>query len=91
MSSKPARAGFYPRLGVASPFDAHYDLVTSPVFSPLVLAIIRLTLGTYALFVAFYQLAYEALADDGTVNGCVHASSLCAVPRARSSRPNSGH
>ncbi|RDX54365.1 hypothetical protein OH76DRAFT_1540024 [Lentinus brumalis] len=69
MSSKPARAGFYPRLGVASPFDAHYDLVTSPVFSPLVLAIIRLTLGTYALFVAFYQLAYEALADDGTVNG----------------------
>ncbi|KAI0713406.1 hypothetical protein C8Q76DRAFT_620255 [Earliella scabrosa] len=62
MSTKPARAaGFYPRLGVSSPFDAHHDFVTSPVFSPLVLAILRLTLARYALFVTLYQLIYDAV------------------------------
>ncbi|RPD59105.1 hypothetical protein L226DRAFT_99274 [Lentinus tigrinus ALCF2SS1-7] len=69
MSTKQARAGFYPRLGVTSPFDAHHDLVTSPVFSPLVLALLRLTLATYALFVALYQLIWEAVREDGTANG----------------------
>ena len=71
MSTKPARAaGFYPRLGVSSPFDAHHDFVTSPVFSPLVLAILRLTLATYALFVTLYQLIYDAVKTHD-VDGCV--------------------
>ncbi|KAI0747665.1 hypothetical protein C8Q80DRAFT_1167970 [Daedaleopsis nitida] len=52
---------FYPRLGVSSPFDARHDFVTSPVFSPLVLALVRLTLGTYALVVLLYHLIYEAV------------------------------
>ncbi|KAI0745284.1 hypothetical protein C8Q76DRAFT_789689 [Earliella scabrosa] len=43
------------------PFDAHHDFVTSPVFSPLVLAILRLTLATSALFVALYHLIYDTV------------------------------
>ena len=64
MSTKTsATGGFYPRLGVSSPFDSGYDAVTSPVFSPLVLALLRLTLGTYALFVTLYQLIREAVSE----------------------------
>ena len=42
-------------------FDANHDLVTSPVFRPVVLAAIRLTLATYALFVGLYQLIEEGV------------------------------
>ncbi|KAI0831778.1 hypothetical protein BC628DRAFT_1310907 [Trametes gibbosa] len=62
MSTKPASgAGFYSRFGVSAPFDPKHDLVTSPVFSPLVLAIIRLTLGSYALFVVLFHLIWEGV------------------------------
>lgn len=44
-------------------FDPNHDLVTSPVFHPAVLAAIRLTLATYALFVALYQLIEEAVKE----------------------------
>lgn len=42
-------------------FDPNHDLVTSPVFHPAVLAGLRLTLATYALFVVLYQLIEEAV------------------------------
>ncbi len=76
MSTKPARAaGLYPRLGVSSPFDAHHDLVTSSLISPLALVILRLTLGTYALFVTLFQLIWDAVKTDGA-DGCVPQFSI---------------
>ncbi|KAI0373345.1 hypothetical protein BV20DRAFT_938448 [Pilatotrama ljubarskyi] len=62
MTAKTApRAGFYSRMGVGAPFDPNHDLVTSPVFSPLVLAAIRLALGSYALFVLLFHLIWDAV------------------------------
>ncbi|KAH9857708.1 hypothetical protein C2E23DRAFT_720282 [Lenzites betulinus] len=62
MSTKPASgAGFYARLGVSAPFDPKHDLVTSPVFSPLVLAILRLGLGFYAFFVLLFHLIWDSV------------------------------
>lgn len=85
MSTKPARAaGLYPRLGVSSPFDAHHDLVTSSLISPLALVILRLTLGTYALFVTLFQLIWDAVKTDGA-DGCVPQFSIgihCAATHA---------
>ncbi|KAI8998982.1 hypothetical protein BD414DRAFT_140078 [Trametes punicea] len=53
--------GIYARLGVGVPFDHDHKLVTSPFFSPLVLAIIRLGLGSYALFVLFFHLIWDSV------------------------------
>ncbi|KAI0350093.1 hypothetical protein OH77DRAFT_1102369 [Trametes cingulata] len=62
MTAKTApRAGFYARMGVGAPFDPDHALVTSPVFSPLVLAVIRLALGSYALFVLLFHLIWDAV------------------------------
>ncbi|KAH9890691.1 hypothetical protein C8Q73DRAFT_135673 [Cubamyces lactineus] len=62
MSTKPApRVGLYARLGVSEPFDPDHKLVTSPVFSPLVLAIIRLGLAFYGLFVLLFHLIWDAV------------------------------
>ena len=62
MTTKLAsRVGFYARLGVSEPFDPDHKLVTSPVFSPLVLAIVRLGLGFYGLFVLLFHLIWEAV------------------------------
>jgi len=51
----------YPRLGVSSPFDPLDKLVTSPWFSPTVLAWIRLVLASYSLFVSLFILIWEAV------------------------------
>ncbi|EIW60734.1 uncharacterized protein TRAVEDRAFT_64129 [Trametes versicolor FP-101664 SS1] len=64
MSTKPASgARLYSWLGVSAPFDPNRNLVTSPVCSPLVLAIIRLALGSYALFVVLFHLIWDAVRD----------------------------
>ena len=61
-TTKPASGtGFYARFGVGAPFDPNHDLVTSPVFSPLVLAIIRLALGSYAIFVVLFHLIWDGV------------------------------
>ncbi|KAI0668548.1 hypothetical protein C8Q78DRAFT_980101 [Trametes maxima] len=66
MATKPAlRPGLYSRLGVGEPFDQTHDFVTSPFFSPLVLAILRLTLGFYAFFVALFHLIWDAVRGHG--------------------------
>jgi len=51
----------YPRIGVSSPFDPLNKLVTSPWFSPTVLACVRLGLASYALFVSLFILIWEAV------------------------------
>ncbi|KII83926.1 hypothetical protein PLICRDRAFT_46698 [Plicaturopsis crispa FD-325 SS-3] len=47
----------YATFGVSVPFDPEHRLVTSPVFSPLVLALTRLLLALYALCTSIYVLA----------------------------------
>ncbi|TRM69990.1 hypothetical protein BD626DRAFT_390487 [Schizophyllum amplum] len=50
----------YRFFGVAGPvFDPTHDYVTSPLFSPLVLAALRLLLGFYTLVTLIFQLAWE--------------------------------
>jgi len=51
----------YQRLGVDAPFDPQHKLVTSPAFSPVVLALIRLSLAFYTLFTALFILIWEAV------------------------------
>ncbi|KAM5535546.1 hypothetical protein V8D89_010713 [Ganoderma adspersum] len=66
MENKRAQGAGIPRFYRSqSPttFDPNHDLVTSPVFHPAVLAGLRLTLATYALFVALYQLIEEAVKE----------------------------
>jgi len=50
----------YESLGVSSPFDPKHKLVTSFAFSPLTLALIRLALAFYTLFVSVFMLVWEA-------------------------------
>jgi hypothetical protein len=57
--------GLYPRLGVNSPFDPSCTLVTSPFFSPLVLACIRLSFAFYTLFALIFVLVWEVVKKDG--------------------------
>ncbi|KAL7283076.1 hypothetical protein PYCCODRAFT_1376810 [Trametes coccinea BRFM310] len=68
MATKPAPGagshGIYARLGVGAPFDPDHKLVTSPFFSPLVLATVRLGLGSYALFVLLFHLIWDAVRTD---------------------------
>lgn len=51
----------FEKLGVPAQFDANHSFVTSPLFSPFALAIIRLTLGFYTLFTAIFVLAWEGV------------------------------
>ncbi|KAH7908137.1 hypothetical protein BJ138DRAFT_1013387 [Hygrophoropsis aurantiaca] len=51
----------YERFGVGSPFDPAHKLVTSPVFSPLALGIIRFLLALYTLVTTITILASESL------------------------------
>lgn len=51
----------YKKLGVDSPFDPSQTFVTSAIFSPYVLASLRLLIAFYTLFVSIYVLAYSAV------------------------------
>lgn len=51
----------YTRLGVPTPFDTSFALVTSPMISPLCLGIIRLTLAIYAITLILGKLIYEGI------------------------------
>jgi len=51
----------YQRMGVHAPFDPAHKLVTSAVFSPLVLALIRSTLAIYTLFSIVFSLAWKGV------------------------------
>ena len=69
-------------LGVAPHFDSNHALVTSPVFSPLTLAVIRLTLAVYTLVDFITHLAYlgatvpSSAEASSKASGCVYFISL---------------
>lgn len=48
-------------LGLSLPFDSQHKLVTSPFFSPTVLASIRLIIAFYSLFTLVFVLIWEAV------------------------------
>lgn len=50
-------------LGLSLPFDSQYKLVTSPFFSPTVLAFIRLTFAVYLLFTLLFVLVWDIVRD----------------------------
>lgn len=51
----------YGSLGLSQPFDPDYTFVSAPIFSPLVLAVFRLTIAFYALFVVLFTLIWESV------------------------------
>ncbi|KAI0797403.1 hypothetical protein BC629DRAFT_1257969, partial [Irpex lacteus] len=53
----------YRTLRVPTSFDSHFTLVTSPIFSPLVLAIIRLTLALYGTVFLIVTLIHQCVVD----------------------------
>ncbi|KAJ6540587.1 hypothetical protein B0H19DRAFT_1036390 [Mycena capillaripes] len=52
-------------LGVGAPFDPQYKFISSPVFSPAVLAGIRLLLALYALCTLCTVLGFDVAAGEG--------------------------
>jgi len=52
------------KLGFPSPFDSQHTFVTSPVFSPFVLAILRLSFAIYTLFTVIFVLVWEQVVED---------------------------
>ena len=56
-------ASLYTHLGVPMPFDSAHTLVTSPLLPPLALAVLRLTIGSYAVFAVIFDLARESVRD----------------------------
>lgn len=68
--AKLSRSGIYPALGVHTPFDVDHKLVTSPVFSPLVLAFLRILIATYTVVVLVTDLAYTSV-HYHSQDGCV--------------------
>ncbi|KAI0784911.1 hypothetical protein C8Q75DRAFT_809464 [Abortiporus biennis] len=54
-----SKGGLFLLLGVTSPFDTPNAFITSPLFSPLVLALIRLTFAVYGLVVVITVLAWD--------------------------------
>jgi hypothetical protein len=54
-----AMSQLYERLGVNIPFDPRHKWVTSPAFSPIILAFIRLLLAFYTLFTNIFILVWE--------------------------------
>lgn len=58
---RPASSRWYQKLGVLSPFDPFDTLVTSPVFSPFALAIIRLVFAFYTLFTLVFIFAWDGI------------------------------
>jgi hypothetical protein len=62
------RQEVYQRVGVHAPFDPQHKLVTSAVFSPLVLALIRSTLAIYTLVSIVFSLAWKGVRLAGIRN-----------------------
>ncbi|KAG8739101.1 hypothetical protein FRC10_006141 [Ceratobasidium sp. 414] len=56
--------GVFSSLGVQTPFDPTCTLVTSHVFSPGTLAVIRSTLAVYSLTALIVNVIYQAVAID---------------------------
>ncbi|KAI0700332.1 hypothetical protein BC835DRAFT_1328424 [Cytidiella melzeri] len=54
-------SGVHRLLRVPAPFDTTFSLVTSPVVSPTVLAIVRLTLAVYGTIFILARLLYEGI------------------------------
>lgn len=61
MNGRPASSRWYQKLGVLTPFDPFDTLVTSPVFSPFVLAILRLLFAFYTLFTLVFIFAWDGI------------------------------
>ena len=55
----------YQRMGVHAPFDPQHRLVTSAVFPPIVLALIRSTLALYTLVSIVFSLAWKGVRFPG--------------------------
>jgi hypothetical protein len=57
------------------PFDARHTLVTSPFFSPSVLAAIRLAIASYTFATLIFSIVWGAVVQKN-VAGCVCKSHL---------------
>jgi hypothetical protein len=51
----------YAKLAVGVPFDPDHSLVTSPVYTPLLLALLRLLFGFYYLVCFIVKLSWDSV------------------------------
>lgn len=67
LHSYSSHGGFYHFMGVQTPFDPAYSLVTSPVplLTPFVLSSVRLILGAWTLSVSIVQLVWSIQVRQG--------------------------
>jgi len=54
-------ASVYSKFGVNVPFDPEYSLVTSPIYSPLLLAFLRLLFGFYYLVYFIFKFSWDSV------------------------------
>ena len=96
-SSTSMSKDLFRTLGVATPFDPDYSLVTSPVFSPLVLAILRLTFALYILIAVLVILIWDATklhtadAYEPALRHAWKCAEFCALILTTDSSPISPH
>jgi len=69
--------GAYSKFGVGVPFDPEYSLVTSPIYTPLVLAFIRLLYGFYYLVYFIFKLSWDSVYFPQDFEESVHVQALC--------------
>jgi hypothetical protein len=74
----------YSKFGVDVPFDPELSLVTSPVYSPSLLAIIRLLVGTYYLVTFIFWFSWESVHSPVDVNQLVHVQTFIRPSLTRS-------
>lgn len=66
-------------LAVQEPFDHNHALVSSPVFSSLTLAIVRLTIALYTLIVLIINLVWIAVKTPDNADPSVKVAGYVAV------------
>ena len=73
----------YSKFGVDVPFDPELSLVTSPVYSPFVLATVRLLLGFYYLVTFIFWFSWESVHSPIDVDRSVHIQPTTHSPLTR--------
>ena len=74
---KALRSSFsFDCFGVSAPFDPNFLYVTSPVFSPFVLGVLRLLFAVFALSTAIVTLVFSSLVLHDSDSSVAYPSAL---------------
>jgi len=70
----------YSKFGVDVPFDPQYSLVTSPVYTPSLLASIRLLFGFYYLVSFIFKFSWDSVHSPEDLEQSVHVRAPSIYP-----------